>query len=284
MNGLLILLLFSNAAHAKPLPQEVTSIRNGAMEQMKSFNPAQTISGFNPSPDISTFSPQKLEVLPRSKKQTLNENAPEIMAGTELIERATHNTAESYQEDYTSVEESDDLNEGISRLGAVAGSAEAVQSNLSSVFKGDKQECERFIWGTRDCCKDNGFLDGLVNCPAELQTLQRAKLENRAVYIGHYKNSPVAATRYVYCVFPTKLAGIIQNQGRFNQLHIPFGSAKKPNCRGITTDELARIDFRALDLRSLTDEFVSKKNFPQNETTARTSQTQIEALYSRRDS
>lgn len=282
MNGLLILLLISSAAHAKALPQEVTSIRNDAMVHMKSFNPTQAIPGFTSSPDISTLSPQKLEVLPHSKTQPLNENAPEIIAGTQLIEQANHHPAAAYQEDYTNSVESDDLNEGISRLGAVAGSAEAVNSNLASVFKGNKQECERFLWGTRDCCKDSGFLDGLVHCPAELQTLQRAKLENRAVYIGHYKNSPIAATRFVYCIFPTKLSGIIQIQGRFNQLHIPFGGAKKPNCRGITTDELAQIDFRALDLSPLTDEFLSKKSFPENEAIARMSEAQIEALYSRK--
>ncbi|WP_343118844.1 conjugal transfer protein TraN, partial [Escherichia coli] len=41
-----------------------------------------------------------------------------------------------------------------------------------------------------------------------------------------------------YCQFDSKLAQIVQQQGRNGQLRIGFGSAKHPDCRGITVDEL----------------------------------------------
>ena len=66
----------------------------------------------------------------------------------------------------------------------------------------------------------------------------------------------------MYCVFPSKLSGIVQIQGRYNQLQIPFGEAEKPNCRGITPEELERINFKALDLHELVDELVGKKVLP----------------------
>ena len=170
--------------------------------------------------------------------------------------------------DNSKTEESDDINEGISRLGTLAGTAtevatNQVQSRQPSIFKGESQECEKYILNIRDCCTDDGFLDGLIHCPAEMQVLQRAKVEHRAVYLGHYKHHLLGTTRYVYCVFPSKLSGIVQIQGRYNQLQIPFGEAEKPNCRGITPEELERINFKALDLHELVDELVGKKALPE---------------------
>jgi conjugal transfer mating pair stabilization protein TraN len=41
-----------------------------------------------------------------------------------------------------------------------------------------------------------------------------------------------------YCQFDSKLAQIVQQQGRNGQLHIGFGGASSPDCRGITVAEL----------------------------------------------
>lgn len=158
--------------------------------------------------------------------------------------------------DRSNREESDDVGEGISRLGTVAGTANEVannqvQSHSASIFKGHAQECEKYILNLRDCCTDDGLLEDFMHCPSEMQALQKAKSEHRAVYIGHYKPHMLSTTRYVYCVFPTKLSGIVQIQGRLNQLHIPFGEATNPNCRGITPEELEHINFKALDIHEI---------------------------------
>ena len=55
-----------------------------------------------------------------------------------------------------------------------------------------------------------------------------------------------------YCVFDNKLARIIQYQGRSGQLGIGFGGASSPDCRGITVDELQKIDFNAMDYSDFT--------------------------------
>ena len=52
-----------------------------------------------------------------------------------------------------------------------------------------------------------------------------------------------------FCVFGSKLAKIIQEQGREGQLHIKFGSAKEPNCQGITPEQLQSIDFSKIDFQ-----------------------------------
>ena len=150
----------------------------------------------------------------------------------------------------------DDLQEGLSRLSALMGSAEEVASHqvhegVPGVFQGVVQTCKKYPLGTRDCCTDRGFLDGLMHCPAAMQVLQRAKSEGRVVSLGHYTRHRAGSKHYVYCVFPSKLAGIVQIQGRGAQLHIPFGSAKAPDCRGLRPEELEKIDFKQLDLSAV---------------------------------
>lgn len=188
--------------------------------------------------------------------------------------------------DPSKTDESDDINEGIGRLGTLAGTASEVaknqvQSHQASIFKGEVQECEKYILNLRDCCTDDGFLEGLIHCPLDMQVLQHAKLENRAVPLGHYKHHLLGTTRYVYCVFPTKLSGIVQIQGRYNQLHIPFGEAEKPNCRGITPEELERINFKALDIHELVDELTSKKNVPDPNGISNANEAHIKVLNDR---
>jgi conjugal transfer mating pair stabilization protein TraN len=185
--------------------------------------------------------------------------------------------------DQSVLEESDDINEGVSRLGTLAGTAEEVKNNQvtsqsPNIFRGQYQECEKYMFGVRDCCTDDGWLDGMIHCPSELRDLQRAKLEHRAVYLGHYKPRLISTTRYGYCVFPTRLAGIIQIQGRLNQLNVGFGNAKHPDCRGITPEELERIDFKRLDIHELVDDFVSKKTIPDREGISRQNEAHVKAL------
>lgn len=185
--------------------------------------------------------------------------------------------------DQSSMEESDDLNEGISRLGTLAGTADEVKNNQvasqsPAIFRGQYQECEKYMFGVRDCCTDDGWLDGMIHCPSELRDLQRAKLEHRAVYLGHYKPRLISTTRYGYCVFPTRLAGIIQIQGRSSQLNVGFGNAKHPDCRGITPEELECIDFKRLDIHELVDDFVSKKVIPDAKDVSPNNESHAKAL------
>jgi conjugal transfer mating pair stabilization protein TraN len=51
----------------------------------------------------------------------------------------------------------------------------------------------------------------------------------------------------VYCCFNSILARIVHEQGR-PQIGIGWGTAKAPNCRGFTPEELASIDFSQVDL------------------------------------
>ena len=186
--------------------------------------------------------------------------------------------------DTTVASESNDINEGLSRLGTLAGTAEdayvnQTYSGQASIFKGEVLECEKYMFGMRDCCTDKGFLDGLIHCPTEMQILQRAKVENRVVELGHYKHHVLGTTRYVFCVFPTKLASIVQIEGRGSQLHIPFGEAEKPDCRVITPEELEGINFQTLNLTPLVAEITSKKTLPTDASVDGVNTNRVESWY-----
>jgi conjugal transfer mating pair stabilization protein TraN len=66
----------------------------------------------------------------------------------------------------------------------------------------------------------------------------------------------------VYCVFPSKIARIVQVEGRRNQLGIGFGVVgddyAHPDCRGITPEELSKLDFGKMDFRSLYNDMLRK--------------------------
>jgi conjugal transfer mating pair stabilization protein TraN len=53
-----------------------------------------------------------------------------------------------------------------------------------------------------------------------------------------------------FCCFGSKLARILHEQGRA-QLGKGWGSAKSPDCKALTIDELSRIDFSKLNLSEL---------------------------------
>jgi conjugal transfer mating pair stabilization protein TraN len=178
---------------------------------------------------------------------------------------------------------SDDTGEGLSRLGALSGVAgevvkHQVNSGTPAIFSGSTKECKKHPINFRDCCTDSGWGSWIKHCPEDLQMLQRAKHENRVVYLGSYKKHKLGAHHYSYCIFPTQLAAIIQIQGRSQQLGISYGTAKEPDCRGLTPEELERIDFSRLDLSPLEQEFIARMALPSTSQIEKDSQVHVERL------
>lgn len=79
-----------------------------------------------------------------------------------------------------------------------------------------------------------------------------AKKETRqCVYVGSYCASKALGScvekREAYCCYSSVVARIIQEQGK-PQLGYGFGSAKSPSCDALSVDDLARINWNAIDL------------------------------------
>lgn len=151
---------------------------------------------------------------------------------------------------------SDSFGKAVSALAAVTAAAQDV-SEMNDVnvraFTGQPMECRMAIAGFSNCCKDSGWGQGigLAHCDSEEKALGKAKENLLTVYVGTYCSTKVLGVclqkKKTYCQFDSKLAQIVQVQGRKGQLGIDFGSGKHPDCRGITVEELQSLKFDRMD-------------------------------------
>lgn len=148
------------------------------------------------------------------------------------------------------VEASQDFQQSATALSAAADASK--QFINKGIFNGRAETCRKVTAGTLDCCVDSGWAKNvhLSHCRDNEKKLGQAKESHRTVYVGEYcahkKLGVCLEKKKSYCVFGSKLAQIIQSQGR-RQLGLNFGKDKSPNCRGLSPEELQRIDFSKIN-------------------------------------
>lgn len=107
-----------------------------------------------------------------------------------------------------------------------------------------------------------------AKCNSEEKALGKAKEDKLTVSVGEFCSKKVLGVclqkKRSYCQFDSKLAQIVQQQGRNGQLRIGFGSSKHPDCRGITVDELQRIKFDQLDFTNFYEDLMKNQQIPDN--------------------
>lgn len=148
-------------------------------------------------------------------------------------------------------EPSKDFEKSISSLSAMA----AVQKEFDEhfIFKGSRATCDNTILGFNNCCRDSGWGQDLhlAHCSDEEKKLGQDKEKNLTTYIGEYCSKKFLGVclehKKSYCSFASKLARLVQEQGRRGQLGIGFGDAENTDCRGLTPEEMQRIDFSTID-------------------------------------
>lgn len=132
-----------------------------------------------------------------------------------------------------------------------------IRANLG-IFKGQSRQCRKNCLAFRDCCKLHGWgVDiGLTECSGEERELADWRLEKRCVFVGTYCAEKLPGTgicirkKSSFCCFGTKLARLINSQGRA-QLGLGWGDVEGPDCRGLTPDELSRLDMSRMNLSEL---------------------------------
>ena len=138
------------------------------------------------------------------------------------------------------------------------------EGDMVTLLKGHVEDCGKAGLGLYNCCEDNGMV--MHNCSAGEKKLYEARKKGVAVKAGEYCAKRIlgkcVVTREGWCVFDSKLAAIIQGQGRVGQLGKSLGDGEHPDCSPLTPDELQRIDFRKLDLRSFYNDLKQSAKFP----------------------
>ncbi|PTC54470.1 type-F conjugative transfer system mating-pair stabilization protein TraN (plasmid) [Salmonella enterica subsp. enterica serovar Copenhagen] len=166
---------------------------------------------------------------------------------------------------------SNDFCEAVSQLAALAAAGKDVAA-LNGIdvraFTGQAKFCKKDAAGYSNCCKDSGWGQGsgLAKCSSDEKALAKAKTNKLTVSVGEFCSKKVLGVclekKRSYCQFDSKLAQIVQQQGRNGQLHISFGSSKHPDCRGITVDELQQIKFDQLDLTNFYEDLMNNQKIP----------------------
>lgn len=168
-----------------------------------------------------------------------------------------------------SYEKNTEFGQVISTLGALESLGESISEkrfdpNHASIFCGNSSKCRRSFDSKNlfDCChkKDcegRGIFIGLDlgRCSKEERDLFEKVQEGKCHRIGHIKK--LLMTEHVYCCFPTKLARIIQEEGRI-QLGISWGKPEEPNCQGLTLAQLQSLDFEQMDFADFIEEIQEK--------------------------
>ncbi|HHY0497236.1 type-F conjugative transfer system mating-pair stabilization protein TraN [Vibrio parahaemolyticus] len=161
----------------------------------------------------------------------------------------------------------DSFDESASALAALAEAADGI-GDPPKIFTGKAMKCTDKAFGFADCCKDGGWGTGigLDQCNEEEKALGQAKEQGVTISLGSYCASSFlgACTRKkkTYCVFDSKLARIIQQQGVKGQLGIGLGSAKNPICGAITPEQLQEIDFEQIDFSDFYSDMHSNADLP----------------------
>jgi conjugal transfer mating pair stabilization protein TraN len=140
-------------------------------------------------------------------------------------------------------------------------------------------QCQGQIYifnGTAGECRPKGTQTLFHNCcecetdpqcrPSE-QTTSCAVSRGSTHYIGEYckekwKFIGCVQKAKVYCMFQSKLARIIQEQGRLQLIAFSpdgqWGTPKSPNCRGFTPEEFQALDFSKIDLSEYLNDMVQQ--------------------------
>ena len=172
----------------------------------------------------------------------------------------------------------------VSQLAAVAAAGKDVaELNGADVraFTGKAQYCKKFAAGFSNCCKDSGWGQdvGLASCSSEEKALGEARQRKLTVDIGEFCSKKVLGVcvekKRSYCVFDSKLAQIVQQQGRQWQLGVGFGGASSPDCRGITVEQLQAINFDNLDFSNFYEDLQNGSTVPEDNALLQRVQQQI---------
>jgi conjugal transfer mating pair stabilization protein TraN len=139
-----------------------------------------------------------------------------------------------------------------------------IDFDKTPVFTGNESKCRRSFDSENifDCCYDERksgqglcISAHLGKCSEEEKDLYRSARDGKCHYIG--KQDGTFMTKHVYCCFPTKLARILQEEGR-KQLGMGWGDPKKPLCQGLSFKQLTTLDFSQMDLSEFVEDFREK--------------------------
>lgn len=137
------------------------------------------------------------------------------------------------------------------------------------IFEGASRHCSKKAAGYSNCCKVEkpavGWGKSLgAKCTKDENYLMEQNQKNLCVYVGKDTSETIGietVVKHRFCCFSNILEKIVQVQGR-SQIGINFGTGKRPDCRGLTLEELENIDFSLIDFSEFAVEIQDRMVVP----------------------
>lgn len=160
-----------------------------------------------------------------------------------------------------SYETNGEMMDSISRLYAAKMCQPDKMGNFN-LFQGTGMHCSKKPVGYKNCCGigEKGWGAQLgAGCTQNERTLLDFRKKNLCVYVGKVTKGtkPVHVNKHHFCCFGNMLDKVIQIQGRA-QLGRSFGSGESPDCRGLSLEEIQKIDFNKIDFTEFIEDFKHK--------------------------
>ena len=150
--------------------------------------------------------------------------------------------------------QNDNFGKDVATLAATNAVGREYSATPASLFGGHVAQCKIWALDLIDCCSDKGWGKAihLLNCRDEDKALGQAKLNYVVHYLGKFCATEVAGVcleyKHSYCVFDSKMARIIQEEGRLKQLNSQaLGNAEHPTCAGMSVGELQQLDMDKIE-------------------------------------
>ena len=154
-----------------------------------------------------------------------------------------------------------EMMDSVSKLYATSNMKPDKDHNFN-LFAGFGNHCSKKPVGFSNCCPDTskGWGKQLgAKCTKDEISLINLREKKLCVYVGKKTSgtAPFHVNKHHYCCFGNMLDKVIQVEGR-KQLGINFGSGGSPNCRGLTIEEIQKLDFSKMDFSGFIDELMVK--------------------------
>jgi conjugal transfer mating pair stabilization protein TraN len=202
---------------------------------------------------------------------------------------------------------SPDFQSALVAINSMGDATNQLDPNALTIFGGQSTGCHKPVFGLVNCCagKSSGLLSfavgaaalaaggsvllGLVTQFLVLFLCSQSEMEldvqdrmGVCHYVGEYCSEKLlfvcATLRHTYCCFQTKLARVIQEQGR-QQLNKSWGTPDGPDCTGFTVAEFAQLDLSKMDFSEVYADLTSAVSVPSNLQTATQIQSQVQAYF-----
>lgn len=155
-----------------------------------------------------------------------------------------------------------EMMDSISKLYAVSNMKPDKDYNFN-LFAGHANHCSQKAASYSNCCPDThqGWGKQLgAKCTKDENNLMNLRSKNLCVDVGKEKKQTMGVETVIkhhFCCFGNMLEKVIQVEGR-KQLGMNFGSGGSPNCRGLTIEEIQRLDFSKMDFSEFINELLVK--------------------------